>query len=100
MTKIHFLMNFVMIQLVFEVKLLRIDVNHGPARRSLSRRSEIRLQLLSTADFGPSRRGTALGVQDTVWGQGPDRSATIYLGNINHKNENKLTNSDGKHKTH
>ena len=35
MTKIHFLMNFVMIQLVFEVKLLRIDVNHGPARRDL-----------------------------------------------------------------
>ncbi len=35
MTKIHFLMNLVLIQLVFEVKLLRIDVNHGPARRSL-----------------------------------------------------------------
>ena len=35
MPKIHFLMHFVMIQLVFEVKLLRSDVNHGPARRDL-----------------------------------------------------------------
>ena len=35
MIKRNFLVNFITIQLVFGVKLLRIDVNHGPARRDL-----------------------------------------------------------------
>ena len=42
----------------------------------------------------------APGEQDTIPVPRPDRSATIYLGNINHKNETKSANSDGKHKTH
>ena len=35
MIKRNFVMDFIMIQLVFGVKLFRIDVNHGPARRDL-----------------------------------------------------------------
>ena len=35
MIKRNFLVDFIMIQLVFGVKLFRIDVNHGPARRDL-----------------------------------------------------------------
>ena len=35
MIKRNFVVDFIMIQLVFGVKLFRIDVNHGPARRDL-----------------------------------------------------------------
>ena len=35
MMKTHFLLIFVMIQLVFGVQPVRFDVNRGPARRSL-----------------------------------------------------------------
>ena len=35
MIKLHFLLTFIMIQLLFRVKLLNFDMNHGSARRSL-----------------------------------------------------------------